>query len=236
MNESPVENTLRDNLQQVRERIAAAAAQYGRPADDITLVGVTKYVDADVAAALARAGCHHLGESRPQELWHKASSIENPDIVWHQVGHLQRNKVARTLEYAAVIHSVDSLRLTRAIDRMAGEKNMTTRILLEVNVSGESAKQGFDADELRNDVGEINGLTHIQLAGLMCMAGLGLDEGQTREQFASLRMLRDELAGQLPDASHFGELSMGMSGDFEWAIAEGATIVRIGSILFEGLL
>ena len=236
MNETHVENTLRQNLQRVEQRIADAASCNARSVDDVTLVGITKYVDAATAALLAQAGCTDLGESRPQELWNKAISIDDPKIVWHLVGHLQRNKVARTLEHAAVIHSVDSLRLANAIDRMAGDKQLKPRILLEVNVSGESAKQGFDAEGLHHDIGIINDLPNVELAGLMCMAGLGLGEKETRAQFAELRRLRDELAGQLDDAISFCELSMGMSGDFEWAIAEGATIVRIGSILFEGLL
>ncbi|MGI9518472.1 MAG: YggS family pyridoxal phosphate-dependent enzyme [Pirellulaceae bacterium] len=235
MNEQ-IENTLLQNLRRVRGRIADAATQSGRSELDVTLVGVTKYVDAEMAALLAQVGCLDLGESRPQELWSKATAIEDTNIVWHQVGHLQTNKVTRTLEYAAVIHSVDSLRLAEAIDQAAGDKKLKTKILLEVNVSGESAKQGFDADELRNNIVEINELPNINLVGLMCMAGLGLDEQQTRGQFSMLRELRDELAARLDEPSAFCELSMGMSGDFEWAIAEGATIVRIGSILYEGLL
>ena len=223
---------LTNNLTEIRQRIDEAAKKSGRHGDDVLLVGVTKYVDADVARELVRAGCRNLGESRPQTLWQKASALADMDVTWHLIGHLQRNKVKRTLEYAQLIHSVDSLRLIRSIDQTAPA---TVRVLLEVNVSGESAKHGFAAGDLEQALDAASECKQLKVEGLMCMASLLGTLDDARREFALLRQLKERHAGYAAPNIDLQELSMGMSGDFEVAIEEGATIVRVGSSLFSGI-
>lgn len=224
-----------DNLARVRERIDAAASAAGRNAGDIRLVAVSKYVDVSTTLLLLESGCRDLGESRPQQLWDKAAVPELAGASWHLVGRLQRNKVRRTLSLVDLIHSVDSERLLRAIDDEAELSNLVPQVLLEVNCSGESAKQGFSPDDVRRLLPQFGSLAAVRIAGLMTMAPLEGGEPTARASFAALRHLRDELTPQCPPSVRLDALSMGMSGDFEAAIAEGATIVRVGSLLFEGL-
>jgi hypothetical protein len=219
------------NCQKVIDRIAAAAASAGRSAEEITLVAVTKYVDAERAAALLAAGCRALGESRPQSLWEKADEPALAGAEWHLIGHLQRNKIRRTLPFCALIHSVDSERLLDSIEQSAAELDLVCKVLLEVNISGDVAKHGLRPEELPALVARREDWPHIDVRGLMGMASREGGAATAQRNFAELRTLRDALgrAAALP------ELSMGMSGDFEAAIAEGATIVRVGSALFEGV-
>lgn len=231
---------LRGNLERVRTAIAEAAESAGRSADDVKLIAVTKYVDADTARALADAGQRVLGESRPQVLWEKAAELSSDKIEWHLIGHLQRNKVKRSIEHCDWIHSVDSLRLLNAIERASAESaaeepNRNVRCLLEVNVSGEQAKHGFQPDQLESVLEQTAEIGHIQIAGLMAMASRDSSESAIRTQFAKLRELREKFGRWPTEAVKLTELSMGMSGDFEAAIAEGSTMVRIGSKLFEGI-
>lgn len=224
------------NLADVRDRIAAAAATSGRNADEIGLVAITKYVGEAEVRALVEAGCQVLGENRPQQLWDKAEACADLPIRWHMVGHLQRNKVRRTLPLVEMIQSVDSPRLIAAIDRIAAELSRRVPVLLEVNISGETAKHGFELGAVAPALAELAGYEHVEVGGLMCMAAFdgGLDAA--RRDFAALRDLRDRLRPGCPDGVKLDELSMGMSGDYEVAIQEGATIVRVGSALFEGVL
>jgi pyridoxal phosphate enzyme (YggS family) len=225
-----------DNLARVQERLAAAAVAAGREPASVQLVAVCKYVEASLAAALVAAGCRDLGESRPQELWDKAASPELAGVRWHLVGRLQRNKVRRTLPLATLVHSVDSERLLISIDEQASSLGLTPRVLLEVNCSGEAAKQGFEADDVRRLTPTLGRFANVRVAGLMTMAPLDGGEAAARRSFAALRELRDELREAAPPNVALQELSMGMSGDFEAGVAEGATLVRIGSLLFEGLI
>jgi PLP dependent protein len=233
--------SIADNLRRVRERIAQAAEAAGRRAEDVTLVGVTKYVDAQQALELAQAGCTELGESRPQELWSKselvgelasASGLPAPTVHWHLIGHLQRNKLRRTLPLVSLIHSVDSERLLAAIDAewqsFSAAQNRQLppiRVLLEVNTSGEAAKHGLAPDVVEPVLAAAEEFPRVEVCGLMTMAALegGLDVAA--RNFAALRTLADRF--------DLKERSMGMSGDFEVAIREGATIVRVGSALWE---
>ncbi len=217
------------NLLQIRERIAEASQRCGRRVEEVTLVGVAKYVDAATTACLFRAGCVDIGESRPQQLWEKVASAElsSLPIRWHQIGHLQRNKVARTVPLATLIHTADSERLLRAIDAAANPP-VVVPVLLEINTSGDIEKHGLTADHARELIGRRSEFPNCRFSGLMTMAAREGGATVARKNFASLRQLRDEL---LPG----GDLSMGMSGDFEEAIAEGATIIRVGSALFRGL-
>ncbi len=226
-----------DNLARVRERIALAAAKAGRAAGEVQLVGVTKYVTAQRAAELLQTGCAILGESRPQQLWDKAAdaAFESLTPNWHMIGHLQRNKVARTVPLVAMIHSVDSPRLLKAIDDSAATTGSRTKVLLEVNCSGDSEKHGFTPEALSEFASELGNYSSVEICGLMTMAAGDRNLSTAAANFAALREFRDQLAGEVPGAIELAELSMGMSGDFEVAIAEGSTIVRVGSALWEGV-
>ena len=223
----------KQNISDVNGKIADAAAQAGRSVDQITLVGVSKYVDAQITRKFVEAGHRVLGENRPQQLWQKEDELSDLNIEWHLIGHLQRNKAKRTVELAALIHSVDSLRLLKAIDGHAAEQNKVARVLLEINISGEEAKHGFASEQLPSIVEAAAELKSTQVDGLMAMAGLAGDQDDARREFASLRELAEQTAAiGLPANVKMKELSMGMSGDFEIAIQEGATLVRVGSALF----
>ncbi len=224
------------NFFRVREHINAAAGRSGRQGEEIKLLAVTKYAGLAEIRALVAAGCLDLGESRPQQLWQKAEELADLPLRWHLVGHLQRNKVHRTLPLVSMIHSADSLRLIKAIDESAADLDRRMPLLLEVNTSGESAKGGFQPQEIERLLPELAAFQYVQILGLMCMAALGGGLQVARRNFAALRQLRDCLRINCPPEIQLNELSMGMSGDYEVAIEEGATIVRIGSALFEGVV
>ena len=222
------------NYRDIHQRIEAACARAGRPASSVKLVAVTKYADIEWVRDLLAVGVINLGESRPQQLVARAPQISEP-VRWHLIGHLQRNKARRVLPLATLIHSVDTLQLLAKIDALADELNLRPRLLLEVNLSGEAAKHGFTADELSAAWGIILEYRHVQLEGLMTLAPLTENPEQTRPVFRRLRELRDQFAGLEATSVTLPVLSMGMSRDFEIAIEEGATLVRIGSSLFQGL-
>lgn len=224
-----------ENLAAIQARIAEAAHGCGRPPDSITLVAVTKYVGLESTRRLAQAGCLDLAESRPQQLWAKAEQLQEVAVRWHLVGHLQRNKAVRTLRYSPLIHSADSWRLLETLDQAAANQQMTARVLLEVNISGEAAKHGFSPQQLSALPSHLPNLRHIRVEGLMGMSGLTAGPDQARQQYASLRQLRDQLRPHCPPEVTLETLSMGMSRDFEIAIHQGATMVRIGTALFEGV-
>lgn len=225
---------LRANINDVRERIARAAESAGRGTDALRLVAVTKQVDAETACELVTLGVRELGESRPQELWRKRELVAEP-ARWHLIGPLQRNKARRTLPMVDLIHSVDSVRLLEWLDTLAHELALEPAVLLEVNVSGEAAKHGLQAAEVPAALCEAARLSRVRVCGLMTMAPYDDDPERARPVFAALRELRDRVRRDAPPNCPLGELSMGMSGDFEAAVAEGATIVRIGSALFRGI-
>ncbi|MBA4020164.1 MAG: YggS family pyridoxal phosphate-dependent enzyme [Pirellula sp.] len=223
------------NLAEVQARIGTAATQAGRRPEAVRLVAVTKYVDAATTRLLVDAGCRDLGEARPQQLWDKAAELAELGIRWHLIGHLQRNKVRRTLPLVHLLHSGDSLRLLEELDAERAAQPAPLPVLLEVNVSGDAAKHGFAVDDVPPLVESLAKLAHLDVRGLMCMAGLEGDAAEARREFAALRELRDRLRREWSGRYTLDELSMGMSGDFEAAIAEGSTMVRVGSALFEGL-
>ena len=229
-----MDQRIRENLARVRRQIADAAARSGRAAEAVKLVAVTKAAGEPAIRALVEAGCRDLGENRPQQLWDRAARLADLPIRWHMIGTLQRNKVRRTLPLIHTLQSADSPSLVEAVDRIAAELSLCVPVLLEVNVSGEGAKHGFDPVSVEPYLEELARLEHVEVRGLMCMAGLEGGPERARRDFASLRGLRDRLRPSCPDGLSMDELSMGMSGDFEAAIEEGATIVRIGSALFEG--
>lgn len=230
---SEVSTLLKRNLERVEARIQAACQQAGRARGEVTLIGITKYVDATTTKLLFDVGLHDLGESRPQIIWDKASQI--PDAPWHLVGHLQRNKVARTLPLVRLIHSVDSQRLLQTINEEAAKANKVQEVLLELHLTDEVTKSGFTQEEWPRLPSFVVGLDHIKVTGLMGMAALNGTPNDARKTFVQLRELRDRWQPLFPAPHHLHHLSMGMTGDFEQAILEGATMVRIGSALFEGL-
>ncbi len=223
------EKTVASMLQQVHERIARACARTGRSPEEVEVVGVTKTFGPEVVAEAWEAGIRRFGENRVQEAAFKIPQcVSGPD--WHLIGHLQRNKVRPALAYFSTIHSVDSLRLLEQIDDEADEQGVRPAVLLEVNVSGESSKFGLRPDDVPRVVEGALQCRALSLIGLMTLAPFCPDPEQTRPVFARLRELRDRLARDF--AVGLPHLSMGMSNDFEAAVSEGATWVRIGSLLF----
>jgi pyridoxal phosphate enzyme (YggS family) len=224
---------IEQNLSQVRERIQRAAERAKRDPAEVTLIAVTKSAPDDAISLLGDLGVHDLGESRPQQLVQRVSLV--PTGRWHLIGHLQRNKVKSVLPHVVMIHSVDSLRLLTAIGEAAGQVSLKPRVLLEVNVAGEAQKDGFAIADVRSHWAELMAVPHVRIGGLMTMAPLSDDPEASRPVFRRLRELRDELqdtaAAREADVT-LPELSMGMSGDFEVGIEEGATMVRVGSAIF----
>jgi PLP dependent protein len=211
-------------LPDVLRRIEAACRRVGRDPSEVTLVAVTKGRDAsDVERYVLRHGHRVLGENRAQELRDKRASLP-ADVAWHFIGNLQRNKV-KYLSGVAMVHSLTTPRLADALERQAAEEGRSLDVLLEVNVSGEASKQGADPEDASALARYVRGLPHLRLEGIMTMAPYADDPEEARPVFRAARALRDELG--------LRGLSMGMSNDFEIAIEEGATLVRVGTALFE---
>jgi pyridoxal phosphate enzyme (YggS family) len=224
---------LEDRLNAVEQRIAAACRRAGRPRSAVTLVAVTKTVGPAVAQRLVDLGVRDLGENRPQELWRKAAALA-AGVRWHLIGHLQRNKVERTLPLTTMIHSVDSVRLLDALEQEAVRRSQTAEVLLECNASGEASKHGFALTEVPALVPQLTTFRHVRIRGLMTMAAFEEDSEKCRPTFVALRQLAAELRDRLPAPHAMEHLSMGMSNDFEIAIEEGATMIRLGTVLLEG--
>jgi len=224
---------LGDNLNTIRGRIADAARRSGRDPADVRLVAVTKRRSAEAVRALVELGASDLGENYPQELWEKAGIVPGIAARWHLIGHLQGNKARRTLPMVAMLHGVDSAKLLRTLDDLAGENGTPPPACLQVNASGEETKHGWTPEGILADADSIAAIRALPIVGLMTMAAAGPAPESSRPAFARLRGLRDELRRRTGlDLPH---LSMGMSGDYEVAVEEGATLVRIGSALFEGV-
>jgi hypothetical protein len=217
------------SLDPLLDRIAAAAERSGRTASDIELVAVSKYQPAPKIRAIVDEGLALFGESRVQEAIIKIPLLPSK-LHWHFIGHLQSNKIRKALPLFELFHSIDSLDLALAMDRIAGEMGRFPRVLLEVNVSGEANKYGFSPTSLKASLDELLRLPRLQVEGFMTMAPLTPKPETTRPYFAQLRELRDEAARDF--GIPLSSLSMGMSHDFEIAIEEGSTLVRIGSAIF----
>lgn len=231
MNNELLRATLSERVLAVRARITAACDRVNRDPTGVTLVAVTKTVSETVARLLPELGVPDLGESRPQALWAKAVAIAG--ARWHLIGHLQRNKLDRTLPLVELVHSVDSLRLLEAIDTFARKHSKRIPVLFEVNCSREANKGGFPPEEISSIAEKVPTFTGIDLQGLMTMAAHHDDPELCRPTFIELRQLRDQLRQESGLA--LPVLSMGMSNDFEIAIEEGATHIRLGTTLFTGL-
>jgi len=227
-------NVISNNLERINRQISSAKDRASRSTEEIQLIAVTKYAELDWVKALMDLDMYNLGESRPQQLAERSQAL--PDsIQWHMIGHLQRNKVRSVLESGAIIHSVDSVRLLERIESIAAELETSISIFLEVNISGEESKYGFSPESISQTVSKMSDYPHVQSLGLMTMAPYSDNPEDARPCFQQLRELQNDLNTQLDSHHQLNCLSMGMSGDFEVAIEEGATHVRIGSALFEGL-
>jgi pyridoxal phosphate enzyme (YggS family) len=222
-----------ERLHQVEARISAACIRAGRSRSEVLMVAVTKSVPLEVAALLPELGIVDLAENRPQAFWERAAAL--PKARWHFIGHLQRNKIERTIPFVHLLHSVDSLRLLQSLETEAAKRNQTLNVLLEINASREANKQGFAPDDLAKLSPEVAKLKHVVIRGLMAMAAATDNPEETRPTFALARQCRDTLRSVLAPPHDLVNLSMGMSNDFEVAIEEGATLVRLGSVIFEGL-
>jgi pyridoxal phosphate enzyme (YggS family) len=221
------------NLKTVRQRLADAAKRSSRAPEEITLVAVTKRNPPEIVRAVVELGVADLGENYPQELWSKVDAIGDPGLRWHLIGHLQGNKARRTLPIVTMIHAVDSLKLLQTLNTLAMEMHEPPRVCLQVNCSGESAKHGWEPSAILDDAEAIASCRSIPVVGLMTMAAYDIAPEAARPAFVRLRETRDILRAR--SGLLLPELSMGMSNDFEVAVEEGATLVRIGSALFEGV-
>ncbi len=220
---------IEENLRAVRERVAVACEAAGRSADEIELVAVSKRKPVEALREAFDAGQRVFGESRVQEVLAKKPELPAGTAL-HFIGHLQKNKIRRVLAEIELFHGLDSLDLAESMDRIAEEEGLFPRVLIEVNVAGEASKNGFSPDGLRRELAGVLGLKRLQVEGLMTLAPYADEAERARPFFQKLREFRDELAAEtgLP----FSTLSMGMSGDYEVAIAEGSTMVRVGTAIF----
>ncbi len=231
---------LRDNWLKVTDQVAEACLAAGRQPHNVRVVGVSKYVGPELAWQLAQAGCSLFGENRPQSLWDKVAYFASQPplatpIQWHLIGHLQRNKIKRTLPLISMLHSLDSLRLAQAISQEATLLERILPVLLEVNVTQDASKTGMTVSQLEELLDHHEHLPGIKICGLMAMSSLAVDAQTAQREFEQVRELRDQLQGSYGQGLALNELSMGMSGDFRAAIAAGATLVRIGSNLWQSL-
>lgn len=218
-------------LSEIRDRIAEAAVRSGRSPEAVELLAVSKTFPPEAIEAAAAAGQRLFGESRVQECLTKIPALASR-LDWHFIGHLQSNKIRKVLPLCSAFHSVDSTALALDMERIAEEEGLRPEIYLQVNVAGDGRKFGFTAESVRREIGPLLALRRVQVAGLMTIPPLVADPELSRPHFAALRELRDLLAAE--NGTPLTGLSMGMSGDYSIAIAEGATIVRVGSLLFGG--
>jgi PLP dependent protein len=232
------------NLDKVRETIARASAKAKRPENDVTLVAVTKYAAPEQIREIIKLGVGDLGESRVQQLVTRAATINESfsrmsgeeglpsKIRWHMIGSLQRNKVKQMMPIMPIVHSIDSLRLAEELDEANVKSGRKLQVFLQVNASEEPQKHGVAVGAANHLAEQIATMPNLQLIGYMTMAAQGADEATTRKTFARMREIFEEAKKLNFGGAAFKHLSMGMSGDYEAAVLEGATIVRVGSALF----
>jgi pyridoxal phosphate enzyme (YggS family) len=221
-----------DNINAIRERISRACGRAGRPADGVTLVAVAKTFPVHAVREAFEAGVKDVGENYVQELCAKKSELPEAGLRWHFIGHLQSNKVKQIAPWISMIHAVDSAPLAAEIDRRAAAARRVIDCLIEVNTTGETTKFGLPPDRVAPLVRSLESFGHISVAGLMTIGPFLPDPEGSRPMFRRLRELRDEIAALGQPNAPMRHLSMGMTGDFEVAIDEGATLVRIGTAIF----
>lgn len=220
-----------ENYRAVEARVEAACARSGRGRDEVTLIAVSKTKPVEMVRELMAIGVRDFGENHAQELVTKTEEIPDP-LNWHFIGHLQRNKVKYVVGRACLIHSVSSLRLAQEIEKEAAKKDVSVPILIEVNIADEETKLGLPEEEVLALVQDAAKLPHLQIRGLMAIAPPVEDPEENREYFAQLRRMRNTIGQMQIPGVVMEELSMGMTGDFEVAIEEGATMVRVGTAIF----
>ena len=222
---------LRDNLIQVQDNIEKACRRAGRDPGEVTLVAVSKIKPLSDIEELAEAGQTDFGENYVQELCGKAEEISRP-VRWHMIGHLQRNKVKYIIDKVELLHSVDSLSLARQIEKEAAKKGIIAQILIQVNMAGEETKFGLEREEVLDLIRQISGLGHVKIRGLMTSAPYVTDPEENRGYFRAMHQLFIDIPQKNIDNVSMDILSMGMTNDYEVAIEEGATMVRIGTAIF----
>ena len=224
--------TIVENIQHIQRRLLEACTRCGRDPAGVRLVAVSKTVEPERIREALAAGITLLGENYIQEAREKIPLLDNPQISWHYIGHLQSNKAKYAAALFDMLHSLGSLQLALALDREAAKLGKTLPVLVQVNVSGEETKHGCTPREAADLIAAAAGLEHLSVQGLMTMPPPADDPELSRPFFRALRMLRDELRQQRFGPGALPELSMGMSADFEIAIEEGATLIRVGTLLF----
>ncbi len=222
---------LEHNLKEVEKRIMAACQRAGRKREEVTLIAVSKTKPASMLQEIYDLGIRDFGENKVQELTEKHDTLAS-DIHWHMIGHLQRNKVKQVIDKTVLIHSVDSLRLAETIEAEAAKKDITVSILLEVNVAQEESKFGFSLEEVLPAITEISKFPHVRVEGLMTIAPYVENPEENRMIFSTLRKLAVDIANKNLDNVNVSIISMGMTNDYEVAIEEGATMVRVGTGIF----
>jgi len=225
--------SISDNLKKVRDRIASAARHAGRDPSSIKLIAVTKTVDIERIREAVAAGAGVLGENRVQEAKEKIEKL-GPLASWHLIGHLQANKVKYAVKLFDLIHSIDSFQLAQEVDKQAAKIRKIQDVLVEVNISGESSKVGIAAVDAANLIGKAAVLKNISIKGLMTIPPFFDNAEKARPYFKKLSDLSTRIGSENIPGVSMGELSMGMSGDFEVAVEEGATMVRLGTVIFGG--
>jgi len=222
-------SSIANNLERVREQIAAAGNKSGRSVEGVELVAISKTHPAEKVREAIEAGQHLFGESKVQEARAKIPELPS-NLRWHFVGHLQKNKIRHALPLFEMIHSVDSLALAQEIHRVAEEEGLHPRVLLEVNLAGEGSKFGFKPEKLREEMEPLLAFSRLSILGLMCIPPIAEEAEASRKYFVDLRELRDRL--QVEFHVDLAQLSMGMTQDYAVAVEEGATLVRVGTAIF----
>lgn len=221
-----------ENVKKIRQRIAHACARTGRNPSEVTLVAVSKTFPGTLIAEAIRAGIHDIGENYVQEALDKKKQLAGENIRWHFIGHLQSNKVKYLTDWIHLIHAVESLSVAKEIDKWGRKANRILDVLVEVNTTGESSKFGVQSDRAIEFVTNLAAYTNLRIAGLMTIGPFLPDPESSRPMFRQLRLLKEQITGLGQSNATMDHLSMGMTGDFEVAIEEGATIVRVGTAIF----
>ncbi|MBO5083182.1 MAG: YggS family pyridoxal phosphate-dependent enzyme [Lachnospiraceae bacterium] len=222
---------LKENYANVLKNVHNACERAGRKTDDVTLIAVSKTKPVEMLQEIYDCGCRDFGENKVQEIMDKYDKLPN-DIRWHMIGHLQTNKVKYIVDKVYMIHSVDSIKLAKEISKEAVKKNVTVKVLLEVNVAEEETKFGLLTEEVPDFYKEVIDLPGLKVCGLMTIAPYVENSEENRQHFVNLKQLMVDIESEKTDNISVGELSMGMTGDYEVAIEEGATYVRVGTGIF----
>ncbi len=224
--------SIKENIDGILKRVAGACERSGRNPDDITLIAVSKTVNADRAREAVEGGISNLGENRVQELTDKFEKLSDINVKWHMIGHLQKNKVKYIIDKAELIHSVESLELAEEIDKRAAKNNLKANILVELNIGEEESKFGISEETVYDFVKSLEQFENINVLGIMTVAPFAEDPEEIRWVFKNMKVIFDKLSNMNIKNSNMKFLSMGMTNDFEIAIEEGANIIRIGTAVF----